>query len=94
MAKNVLILSSSLRKGGNSDLLCDEFVKGVRESGHNAEKIFLKDKSINYCTGCGYCFERTGNCSQKDDMADIGRSDCFRNACLLLYNGRTNENAD
>lgn len=71
MAKNVLILSSSLRKGGNSDLLCDEFVKGVRESGHNAEKIFLKDKSINYCTGCGYCFERTGNCSQKDDMADI-----------------------
>lgn len=71
MAKNVLILSSSLRKGGNSDLLCDEFVKGVRESGHNAEKIFLKDKSINYCTGCGYCFERIGNCSQKDDMADI-----------------------
>ena len=42
MAKNVLILSSSLRKGGNSDLLCDEFVKGVREIGHNAEKIFLK----------------------------------------------------
>ena len=40
MAKNVLILSSSLRKGGNSDLLCDEFVKGVREIGHNAENIF------------------------------------------------------
>ena len=46
MAKNVLILSSSLRKGGNSDLLCDEFVKGVRESGHNAEKIFCVTAAV------------------------------------------------
>ena len=29
MAKKVLIISSSPRKGGNSDLLCDEFMKGV-----------------------------------------------------------------
>ena len=28
MAKKVLIISSSPRKGGNSDLLCDEFMKG------------------------------------------------------------------
>ena len=27
MAKKVLIISSSPRKGGNSDLLCDEFMK-------------------------------------------------------------------
>ena len=29
MAKKVLIISSSPRKGGNSDMLCDEFMKGV-----------------------------------------------------------------
>lgn len=29
MAKKVLIISSSPRKGGNSDLLCDEFMKGA-----------------------------------------------------------------
>ena len=29
--KNVLILSSSPRKGGNTDLLCDEFAKGTKE---------------------------------------------------------------
>ena len=29
--KNVLILSSSPRKGGNTDLLCDEFAKGAQE---------------------------------------------------------------
>ena len=29
MVKNVLILSASPRKGGNSDLLCDQFAKGA-----------------------------------------------------------------
>ena len=33
--KNVLILSGSPRKGGNSDLLCDEFMRGAKESGNN-----------------------------------------------------------
>ena len=70
MSKNVLILSSSPRKGGNSDLLCDQFVMGAQEAGHQAEKIVLKDKKINYCTGCGSCFNGKA-CPQKDDMADM-----------------------
>jgi multimeric flavodoxin WrbA len=70
MSKKVLVFSSSPRKGGNSDVLCDEFVKGAREAGHEAEKIFLKDRKINYCTGCGACFGGKP-CSQKDDMAGI-----------------------
>lgn len=45
MAKKVLIISSSPRKGGNSDLLCDEFMKGAIEAGNEVEKIFLKDKN-------------------------------------------------
>lgn len=53
MAKNVLLLSASPRKGGNSDLLCDQFMRGAKEAGNQAEKIFLRDKKINYCTGCG-----------------------------------------
>ena len=28
MSKNVLIVSSNPRKGGNSDTLCDQFMKG------------------------------------------------------------------
>ena len=38
--KNVLILSSSPRRGGNSDTLCDEFMQGAIESGHRVEKVF------------------------------------------------------
>ncbi len=71
MNKKVLVLSSSPRRGGNSDLLCDQFVNGSIEAGHPTEKIFLKDKKINYCTGCGTCIDRGKKCPQKDDMAEV-----------------------
>jgi len=71
MSKKVLVVSSSPRRGGNSDLLCDQFANGANEAGHHVEKIFLKDKHINYCTGCGTCLNGKKPCSQKDDMAEI-----------------------
>ena len=70
MNKKVLILSASFRKHGNSDLLCDEFAKGAREAGHEVEKIFINDKNIHFCRGCGVC-NTTHKCIQKDDMAEI-----------------------
>lgn len=71
MGKNVLILSGSPRKSGNSDLLCDEFMRGAKESGNQVEKIFLRDKKINYCMACYYCEKSGGICAIKDDMAEI-----------------------
>ena len=71
MNKKVLVLSSIPRRGGNSELLCDQFTSGAKESGNNVDKIFLKDKKINYCTGCGTCIDRGGKCSQKDDMTEV-----------------------
>lgn len=72
MSKNVLIISASPRKHGNSDLLCDEFSKGAKASNHEVEKVFLSDKKINYCTACGLCSQNdyTG-CAQKDDMEEL-----------------------
>ena len=69
--KNVLILSSSPRRGGNSDTLCDEFMQGAIESGHRVEKVFLRDKTIHPCTGCGVCSQYKKPCPQKDDAAEI-----------------------
>lgn len=68
--KNVLIISASPRKGGNSDVLCDEFLRGSLESGNKAEKIRISERRIGYCTGCGVCGE-THKCVQDDDMAEI-----------------------
>lgn len=69
--KKILILSSSPRKGGNSDTLCDAFLRGATGAGHFAEKIFLRDKTINYCTGCSTCSLYHKPCPQQDDMAEI-----------------------
>ncbi len=71
MAKKVLILSGSPRKGGNSDLLCDEFAKGARKSGNEVEKIFVSEKQVAPCRACYYCTKHDGECVIKDDMTDI-----------------------
>lgn len=69
--KNMLILSSSPRRGGNSDTLSNEFLRGASDAGHSVEKIFLGDKKINYCTGCSTCSQHQKPCPQKDDMPEI-----------------------
>lgn len=70
MSKKVLIISSSPRRGGNSDLLCDQFLLGAQEAGHSAEKVFLRDHKINYCLGCGAC-NSSHVCVQQDDMKNL-----------------------
>ncbi len=72
MRKQILILSGSPRKGGNSDLLCDAFGKGAAEAGHQVEKIRVAEKQIGFCRGC-YACKNTGICAVKDDMAEVLR---------------------
>ena len=52
MNKKVLIISGSPRKGGNSDLLCDEFMRGAVEAGNEAIKIRVAEKKIGFCSAC------------------------------------------
>ena len=61
MAKKVLIISTSLRGGSNSDTLVNECVKGAKEAGHDVELLSLKGKDIKYCIGCLFC-QKTGKC--------------------------------
>lgn len=70
MSKQVLIISTSPRKGGNSERLADEFAKGAREGGHNVEKICLYDQKIQFCKGCLVC-QKTKECFLKDDANEI-----------------------
>ena len=71
MRKKVLILSGSPRAGGNSDLLCDAFLRGATEAGHAVEKIRVAEKKIAPCSGCYYCTKSGGACAHRDDMAEI-----------------------
>ena len=67
---NVLAISSSPRKGGNSDVLCDEFLKGAAASGHAVQKLRLAEKKISPCAACYGCAE-SHVCVRKDDMAEV-----------------------
>lgn len=71
MTKKVLIISSSPRRGGNTDTLCNEFMRGALEADNEVEKIFLRNKTIDYCTGCSTCSLHGKPCPQKDDAADV-----------------------
>lgn len=70
MSKKILIISSSPRKGGNSDSLCDSFQCGAEEAGNFVKKIALREKKIACCTGCGAC-ALSHKCVQQDDMDAI-----------------------
>ncbi|MGM9552526.1 MAG: flavodoxin family protein [Clostridia bacterium] len=66
MKRNVLVISTSLRKNSNSDGLADAFLQGAKENGNIAEKINLSDKTIAFCKGCLSC-QKTGKCVIDDD---------------------------
>lgn len=70
MSKNVLIISSSPRKGGNSDTLCDQFMKGAEEAGNRVNKIRLAELAIDYCSAC-YACKKLGHCVKQDDMEQV-----------------------
>lgn len=66
----VLAICASPRKGGNSDVLCDQFLKGASEKGNEVEKINLSGMNISPCVACYGC-TKSHQCVKKDDMAQI-----------------------
>ena len=66
----VLAISASPRIGGNSDILCDQFLKGAADAGHQTEKISLSKMSISPCRACYSC-GKNHVCVIDDDMAVI-----------------------
>lgn len=69
MNKKVLIISTSPRKGSNSELLASEFAKGALEAGNDVEQVSLAGKNIEFCRGCFVC-QTTQRCVIRDD-ADL-----------------------
>lgn len=68
--KKVIVISTSLRHGSNSDLLADQFVLGAKEAGNDVEKISLVGKNIQFCKGCLAC-QKLGRCVIGDDVNSI-----------------------
>jgi len=66
----ITALYGSPRKDGNTDLLMQAFLSGVREAGGQPHEIFLRDLKFSPCIDCGGCL-KTGACVLTDDMDKI-----------------------
>ena len=73
--KKVLIISTSIRSGSNSEILAHEFERGAKEAGNDVSFISLKDKNIAFCKGCLAC-QKTHKCVINDDALSIADKIC------------------
>ena len=75
MAKKIIAIVGTYRKGATIDTAVDELLRAARQQGAHTEKIFLLDKNIEFCTNCRNCAQKTGQkrgeCVIADDMKQI-----------------------
>ena len=67
-----VIISSSLRKGSNSEALAEAFADGAAEAGNEVELLSLAGKQLAFCRGCLAC-QQLGRCVIDDDANAIAR---------------------
>ncbi|UCD65529.1 MAG: flavodoxin family protein [Deltaproteobacteria bacterium] len=67
---DVLVFLGSPRKKGNSEILTNAMLEGVRQAGGSPEIIRLCDLEISPCISCGGC-DKTGKCVVEDDMIPL-----------------------
>ena len=65
--KKITVISSSLRKNSNSEILANEFIKGAKENDNEINFINLKDIKMGFCMGCLAC-QKTHKCVLKDGV--------------------------
>ena len=72
MEKDMMVLgiAGSPRRGGNTDMLLEEVLKGAASRGARVKKIILKDLNIATCDHSDACL-KTGKCYIKDDMQTV-----------------------
>jgi len=77
-----LVISSSPRKDGNSDLLAKRALDGAREAGSAVEYVRVSELNVSPCRACGYC-EKHGVCAINDDFPPL--MDKMLDSELLIF---------
>lgn len=88
----LLALYGSPRQGGNTDILLDEFLKGVLSAAPKTQvqKIFIRDLKITPCQEYNACL-KTGQCIIQDEMntlySQLSKADMvILSAPIFFYN--------
>lgn len=61
-------MTGSPRRGGNSELLADAFIKGAQQAGHTVIKYETAFKNIQGCQACHACYSHVNACVFDDDF--------------------------
>lgn len=81
MGKNVIVINSTERVNGNSEVLVKRFIKGAEEN-NNVEIINLRELNYGFCKGCLAC-QNTGICIIDDDIQNVISK--VKNADVLAF---------
>lgn len=68
MSKNILVITGSPRKKGNSFAMTDAFIKAAEAKGHTVKRFDAALNKIGGCHACETCFKSGKACSFDDDF--------------------------
>lgn len=71
--KKILALNGSPRESGNTSLLLDSFIEGVRTSTDQIEVLFPHKMEVNHCRGCLRCNVLKRCSISGDDWPDLSK---------------------
>jgi multimeric flavodoxin WrbA len=71
VAKHILVLTGSARKGGNSDLMADAFITAAAKNGHTLTKWNVGSKHLTGCIDCKTCFHKGKPCNFDPDFNEL-----------------------
>ena len=80
--KKIIVVTSSPRKDGNSEILARKFAEGAANAGNEVEYVAIRDIGLKFCTGCMYC-QSHGKCVLGDGMNAL--YDKFKFADVLVF---------
>ena len=75
MARKVVAIVGSYRKGGTVDTAVQAILEGAREKGADTHTIYLTEQHLEFCQNCRRCTQapgrQRGQCVQQDDLQSI-----------------------
>lgn len=71
MSKNIVVITGSPRKNGNSFAMTEAFIKEAEAKGHTVTRFDAAEMAIGGCRACETCYKSGKACSFDDDFNTI-----------------------
>lgn len=83
MVKKVLVIGTSPRLNGNTNILARAFADGAKEAGNDVEFLPLAGKRIGFCVGCWGCLKTKSCVVNHDETEEVVQK--MRDADVIAF---------